>query len=328
MAESRNAVVQRQQKRLATLRTRSYKIVDDLKRILAVQGIEPGVFASALGNAIIANPALADCHPPSLFAGVRAAIRDGICPDGREGVLVARKDKEVLYLPMKEGLARGFCQPTGAIHRCGSVHENDEVVELDIGIDPQIKIKPCVVGDRGDFLFCWSYIRMPDGESYVRVFNKSDVELARAKSRARSGPWVTQYARMAEKSVSKSHFNALRHMIPRNTKALAEGLGEVGIDAMLSHDPEFDDETVIDGTAKVLDESEVEAEEEERGQEPEESREARERPDPDPDPDAGGTVIEHEAEERPADARVRTDPAGASQAQGEFDDFELPDPAA
>ena len=317
MAEQSTAVAV-QQRRLATMKDRAREIVNDQRAVLAVQGIDPRVFAAALGNAIIANPGLSSCDPASVFAGVRAAIRDGICPDGREGALVPKRDGTCLYLPMKEGLARAFCQATRAAHRCGSVHENDEIVEIDIGINPVIKVKPCVVGKRGELLLAWSYIKMPDGEEYVRIFNKDDVENARSQSRARSGPWVTWYQRMAEKAVSKSHFNSLKHLIPRNMVALEQGIGEVGVEHMLSADPEFEEETVIDGTAERVEDATVKAEDVEA--QTVETRAA-----------ADAAPARRRERRRPAakpEPAARAAPADTSEGGDDFGDFNLPDPAS
>jgi len=241
-----NQAVAQQQKKLKFLVDKSSEIIMKQAVTLQVQQVNPQVFANALGNALIASPGLANCKPESVFAGIRNAIRDGIVPDGREGALVANRDGSVMYLPMKEGLSRAFCSKTGASIRSGVIFENDEVLELDVGTNPVIRIKPCILGDRGAFLAAWAMVKMPDGETYGRVMNKDEVDRARAKSRAKAGPWSVWYERMAEKCVIKSLLNSLRHLIPRNEEAVKLGEGDVGIESMLLNDPEYEGEIVQD----------------------------------------------------------------------------------
>lgn len=260
------ALVKVQQQHLKFLVDKSAGVVMGQEATLATQGISPDTFAAALANAILTTPALAWCPPAEVFKGVRLAIRDGIVPDGREGVLVpldkyveddVTKYKSCAYFPMKEGLARAFTEATGAIFRTGVIRENDEIVDIDVGITPTIKVKPCLIGDPGDLIAAWAYLRMKNGEEFVRIFSKADVNKAKGASRARSGPWQTWYERMAEKSVGKSLLNSQRHLIPRQFVSLDDGRREaVGLTSMLENDPEFDDAVVIDGEAEEIVEAE------------------------------------------------------------------------
>ena len=256
-------LVKVQQERLKFLVEKANSVIESQQVTLATQGIPAQTFAQGLSNAILTTPALAFCPPADVFKGVRLAIRDGIVPDGREGVLVPlqkyqdqgiTKYKACTYFPMKEGLARSFCDATGAVFRAGCIRENDEVLELDIGIEPKIRIKPCLIGDPGKVVAAWAYVRLPNGEEYVRVFNEQDIKKARAASRANTGPWDVWYERMAEKSVGKSLLNSLRHMVPRKFVDVGgDGLvQDVGFGAMIEDDPEYADAVVIDGEAEEV----------------------------------------------------------------------------
>ena len=245
-----NQQVAERQKRLGKMTEKGQAIVYQQSELLMQYGIRPQAFANALHNAIIATPALAECFPDQVYRALRHSIRDGITPDGREGVLVpvGMKDAEgkwlpgkpgCAYFPMREGLARAFCSATGAKLKFGAVRENDEY-RLELGLKPDISHTPKLGQDRGDVLFTYCYHKLPNGDEDMSIMDLEEIEQAKKASRASSGPWVTWFERMAIKSVIKRHVNANRHLIPKDQSGRFESL----IDGDEEH---ADDVTVIEG---------------------------------------------------------------------------------
>ena len=245
MTTTVNQAVALQQKALLGFSTKSKLIISEQSALLMQYGINPDVFGSALHNAIISNPMIAECTEVSVFKAVRDSISQGICPDGREAAMVPfnakiqvdGKDvwvKECKFLPMKEGLARVFTQAVKGRLQSGRIYEGDEILELDLGMNPKISIRPDLFGERGNLIGTWSSLKLPDGQIFLKVFTRVEIEAARNASRAKNGPWNNYYGAMAEKSVVKSLLNSLRHLIPKDSAHAAR------MDAMLDKDPEHE----------------------------------------------------------------------------------------
>src|SRR5262245_11296647 len=61
----------------------------------------------ALTTSATINPEILACTKQSLWLAIFRACRDGLLPDGKEGAIVAFKDK-ANWLPMYQGLLRRF----------------------------------------------------------------------------------------------------------------------------------------------------------------------------------------------------------------------------
>ena len=224
---SQTTAVAERQRKLHKMLTDGQQIILRQSSVLMSYGIKPDVFANGAYNALMTNPALADCFPDQFFKALRHSIRDGIVPDGREGVIVpiAMKNPEngkwfagkpgCAYYPMREGLARAFVSATKCRLKFGAVRENDQH-KLTLGLEPKLEHEPALGQDRGDLLFAWCWHRMPDGDEDMSIMEKDEVDMAMSKSRAKDGPWKDWYERMAIKSVIKRHANAYRHLIPKD----------------------------------------------------------------------------------------------------------------
>ena len=223
MAQQKGQNLATVQKKLQSVAERGKSIVLMQHAQISQWGIDPGVFADSLVNAVMANPAIANCEPDTVFKAVRKAVNDGIVPNGRDGVLIPKRNGDCTYLPMKEGLARAFTQSTGGKLFSGYIQENDEILELDLGTDPVIRVRPALL-EPGEVIAAWAMIEMPDGTRYARLLNKQQLTKARNASAAKDGPWSVWYERMAEKSAAKSVLNANRHLIPTQYQQRFSGI--------------------------------------------------------------------------------------------------------
>lgn len=299
---------------------RARSIVHEQSAILMQYNINPALFADGLYNAMIAVPELANCRPESLFKAVRKSCVDGICPDGREGALVPTKGGDVIYMPMREGLARTFCEATGAVCRVGVVYEADEF-EIDLGLEPRIEHVPDFrAKERGPVLFAWWMAKMASGDVFVDTMSLDELNQAKATSRAKSGPWVNWFERMCRKSVFKRGVNANRHLIPKDqsqrfASILDEDMehGTVEVDAggdlpsgaeIVDVDPDTGEVIPPEGEQQeeqaaeakpdpefvaqmeAAEEAQEEAAEPKQEAKPKPKRQAKPKPDPDPPPAA------------------------------------------
>ena len=182
-------------------------------------------------TALQQNPDLLNKDRNSLFLAVRRCAEFGLNPDGREAALVAFGNA-VVCMPMVGGLRR-IAAKYGFDIATAVVHENDEF-DYALGVDPVMTHKPAKLGtDRGNPVGAWAQAKGPDGQLYLEVMDKGQVEAVRQISRAKnSGPWVSQWGEMARKTVARRLWKSLPMY------GLSDQDARVG-DARL--DPEFEE---------------------------------------------------------------------------------------
>ena len=75
----------------------------------ALTDIDPKHFIRAIITAAQIDPNLQACSFQSLWLATMRACRDNLLPDGREGAIIAFKDKAI-WVPMYQGLLKKFRQ--------------------------------------------------------------------------------------------------------------------------------------------------------------------------------------------------------------------------
>lgn len=76
--------------------------------------------------------------------------------------------------------------------------------EYRYGLDERLDHQPFMAGDRGPIIAAWGLAKFVDGGHYFVVLSRSDIDEAmeRSDSAAKGfGPWITDYAAMARKTV-------------------------------------------------------------------------------------------------------------------------------
>lgn len=159
-------------------------------------------------TALQQNPDLLNKDRNSLFLAVRRCAEFGLNPDGREAALVAFGNA-VVCMPMVGGLRR-IAAKYGFDIATAVVHENDEF-DYALGVDPVMTHKPAKLGtDRGKAIGAWAQAKGPDGQLYLEVMDRDQIEAVRQVSRAKnSGPWVSQWGEMARKTVARRLWKSL-----------------------------------------------------------------------------------------------------------------------
>jgi recombination protein RecT len=159
-------------------------------------------------TAVQTNPQLLNADRRTLFAAATKAAQMGLMPDGREGAIVTFKD-QAQWMPMVAGVMK-LVRNSGEISTWSvqAVYENDQF-DFCLGDDEHITHKPALA-NRGKLIAVYSIVTMKDGEKSREVMSVEDVESIRKRSRSGgSGPWVTDFAEMAKKTVVRRHSKRL-----------------------------------------------------------------------------------------------------------------------
>ena len=150
------------------------------------------------------TPKLKECTPQSLLACLMDCSSLGLEPDGRKAHLIPYGNQCTLIIDYK-GLVE-LARRSGDI---GDIHA-DVVYEKDFfdfqfGNDSRLVHKPVLVGG-GKPVAAYSYVRLKDGTPSFEVMPVEAIEAIRGRSKAsKSGPWVTDWAEMAKKTVFRRH---------------------------------------------------------------------------------------------------------------------------
>jgi recombination protein RecT len=170
--------------------------------------VSPERFVRVLMTAVQTTPALLNADRRTLFASAMKASQMGLLPDGREGAIVTFKD-QCQFMPMVAGVMK-MVRNSGEISTWSvqAVYEND-AFDFCLGDEEHITHKPALSG-RGKLIAVYSIVSMKDGEKSREVMSVEDVNGIRARSRSgNSGPWVTDFAEMAKKTVVRRHAKRL-----------------------------------------------------------------------------------------------------------------------
>lgn len=193
------------------------------------------------------RPELLACSPRSLVLSVMQAAELGLDVGGLlgEAYLVPFKDTCQLIVGYR-GLIK-LARQSGSLAsiEAHAVHAND-VLDLEYGLDPRLVHKPFMTGERGDIVAAYAIARFKDGGRQVDIMTRAEIDAVRQRSKASdSGPWVTDFAEMAKKTVvrrlckyvplSPELARALEH-----EAALDEGVRSPVIDVQM-----FDEDGVV-----------------------------------------------------------------------------------
>jgi len=170
--------------------------------------VSPERFVRVMMTAVQTTPALLNADRRTLFASAMKASQMGLLPDGREGAIVTFKN-QAQWMPMVAGVMK-MVRNSGEISTWSvqAVYENDNF-DFCLGDEEHITHKPALSG-RGKLIAVYSIVSMKDGEKSREVMSVEDVNGIRARSRSgNSGPWVTDFAEMAKKTVVRRHAKRL-----------------------------------------------------------------------------------------------------------------------
>lgn len=149
------------------------------------------------------TPALLACTPQSLVGAVIQAAQLGLEPDGVLGhaYLVPYKDTCQLIVGYKGyiDLARRSGQISTIYARV--VYAKDQF-DYSFGLNETLEHIPSRDPQQSEIVFAYAVIKMKDGGIQFDVMNRREIDAIRERSASKdSGPWVTDFAEMAKKTV-------------------------------------------------------------------------------------------------------------------------------
>ena len=112
-----------------------------------------------------------------------------------------------------------------------AVYRNDEF-RYERGLSPALIHVP-KLGDKGELVAAYSVYQLPDGSKDFVVMDKKEIDNIRARSKAtKNGPWVTDFAEMAKKTVVRRAMKLFEGASIELTKLLdidnaVSGFGEI-----------------------------------------------------------------------------------------------------
>jgi len=216
MSDATQAITQRQTAEMSPLQTRALTIRDYIERAkpklaeILPKHLTPERLTKIALVTVHHSALLLQCSPESILEAVMTAGQLGLEPGGALGsaYLVPYKNKSGQYecqlIPGYRGLvdlARRSGQITGIEAHPVYKGERFRVV---FGLSPVLEHEPSTTGtrDANDIVCVYAVARPKEGPPQVEVMSRSEIDAIRERSRAsRTGPWVTDYAEMARKTV-------------------------------------------------------------------------------------------------------------------------------
>ena len=157
-------------------------------------------------TAFNSNPRLQQCSTESFLAAMMTSAQLGLEPNTPLGQAYLIPYGKVVQFQLGYQGIIDTCYRTGEFNGIGAyeVHENDEF-DLNYGINPTVKHKPCLRGDRGEVIGYYGYYQLKNGGSGVFYMTKEEAKKWGEKFSKSfgSGPWKTDFDAMAKKTVLK-----------------------------------------------------------------------------------------------------------------------------
>jgi recombination protein RecT len=193
------------------------------------------------------NPQLMKCKPESLFGAIIQTSQLGLEPGNALG------HAYLLPYGLEVQLIIGYRGMIDLARRSGqilsieahAVFEGD-TFECSFGLNSDLRHVPDWENpnrtDANKLKFVYAVAKLKDGGTQFEVMSRAEVDAIRARSKAgRSGPWVTDYQAMAQKTVIRRLFKYLPVSI--------EMQQAIGIDEKADANIPQDNSLVIEGVA-------------------------------------------------------------------------------
>lgn len=183
-------------------------IESDLKKMLP-PSLPSDKFIRTVQTAVTLSPDIAEAEKNSVLNACMKAAADGLVLDGREAAITIyntkQKDgtwkKQAQYIPMVAGIIKRV-RNSGEVSRLNAfvVYEND-TFHVSYGLQMSIRHEPNLLNP-GKAVGAYATCLFKDGESDFEFMSLKQIEAIRERSKSKDkGPWVTDWAEMARKTV-------------------------------------------------------------------------------------------------------------------------------
>lgn len=240
-------------KRQNTLRGLIEQQKNEIARALP-RHLDPDRLARIATTVVRQTPKLAECNPQSFLGALMTCAQLGLEPGPLGHAYLVPYGKEVTFIPGYRGLVE-LSRRSGQVQSVQArvVRDGDEF-DYSFGLEPKLDHKPR--GSKGDVTHAYAVIRLKDGGVDFDVMDVDEIEAVRRRSKAAdNGPWVTDYAEMAKKTVLRRLLKTAPMSVEYQQAVVNDGAVRTDIDAEaidLSV-PDDDDTDVVD--VEIVDET-------------------------------------------------------------------------
>jgi recombination protein RecT len=222
MSEAAAATVEPQENPVAILRHQLGNMTGEFQAALPAQ-IPVDRFTRVLLTAVQNNPELLyEVERRSLWNAAMRAAQDGLLPDGREGAIVVRRDRQrgkvANWQPMIAGI-RKKARNSGEIATWDAhVVCAGDSFQFQLGDNPQVHHSYDLTTPRGEIIGAYSVCIMKDGTKSYEVMSIDEIHAVRDKTDAwkafeagkiKSTPWADYEGEMCRKTVARRHSKVL-----------------------------------------------------------------------------------------------------------------------
>jgi recombination protein RecT len=173
---------------------------------IAANGIDPQRVIQVLLASIQKTPSLANCTQESIFRCAMHAVELGFYPGSvdQKAYLVPFKDQCTLIVGYKGMVELAYRSRLIKSIRARAVYEGDRFTYKD-GLSPVLDWEPGETPrDPKKITHAYCIVETKDGGVIYDVMTKAEIDAIRGRSKASgSGPWVTDYAEMAKKTIMR-----------------------------------------------------------------------------------------------------------------------------
>lgn len=203
MSNTGNAIAKRQtalQQKQSTLAQKIEQMKPEIARALP-KHLNPERVARIAVTVMRRTPQLAECTPESFLGALMTCAQLGLEPGPLGHAYLVPYGREVTFIAGYRGLV-DLARRSGQVESVSArvVREGDEFAYA-FGLEPKLEHTPKADVDK-PVTHVYAVIRLKDGGVDFDVMTRAEVEAVRRRSRASdNGPWKTDYAEMAKKTV-------------------------------------------------------------------------------------------------------------------------------
>jgi recombination protein RecT len=194
--QRRESALQRKQGSLAQA---IEKMKPEIARALP-KHLDPDRVARIATTVMRRTPKLADCTQASFLGALMTCAQLGLEPGPLGHAYLVPYKQECTFIVGYRGMIE-LARRSGQVKQVYAkvVRQGDEF-EYSFGLEPTLTHKPAGDIDR-DITHAYAVLHLRDGVEF-EVMTRAEIERVRARSRAaQDGPWVTDFAEMAKKTV-------------------------------------------------------------------------------------------------------------------------------
>lgn len=174
---------------------------------VAASHLKPTRVVKIVLSAVLRTPALKACSMASILDAVMKAAEMGLEPGSATGeAYLVPYGKVCTLIPGYRGLISLAYRSGFVISVKAQVVYQGDLFEYEEGIHPKLRHVPNFEAKREpkDITFAFVVIQLRDGGLVYDVMTRGEIDAIRQRSKAGgNGPWVTDYAEMAKKTVTR-----------------------------------------------------------------------------------------------------------------------------